>query len=551
MLAKVNLYWQTIRYLRPVQFYRRLWFKTYRRRPRTPKQLTRAKASSTWQQTYAPPQSMFGPRSFRLLNRQHTLDTNCNWVRGEAALWHYQVNYFDDLLATDAVSRKLWHRALIQSWIRENQPGTRVSWDPYPISLRLVNWVKWLLQGNDEVPGMIASIEQQACWLSRNLEWHLLGNHLLANAKALIFVGAFFDTKRSKNWLAQGIAIVQAQLREQILDDGGHFELSPMYHSIMLADLLDLLQLDCCFAGCLGVKLRQQIEAIVPKMLTWLEVMSHPDGEISYFNDAVAGAAPSLSSLRKASSMKQSMRGLSQGLGQNYTLTHLPESGYIALNLNNAKVILDVARIGPDYLPGHAHADTLSFEMSLGPDRLFVNTGTSTYEPGAERLAERATAAHNTVVVNNSNSSQVWSSFRVAGRAYPLDLSIEQQPKEAIISCGHTGYQTLSRDLRHYREWRANANSLQIIDRLTTSAKQIPAVAYYYLHPDIVVTQLAPNLISLATLSGLQALLQLGVGKLSVTDSKYALGFGNKVLAKCLRISLVNNRVEVNITWNN
>ena len=27
--------------------------------------------------------------------------------------------------------------------------------------------------------------------------------------------------------------------------------------------------------------------------------------------------------------------------------------------------IIDVAKIGPDYLPGHGHADTLSFELSI------------------------------------------------------------------------------------------------------------------------------------------------------------------------------------------
>ena len=62
-----------------------------------------------------------------------------------------------------------------------------------------------------------------------------------------------------------------------------------------------------------------------------------------------------------------------------YKITQLSDSGYIRYHSNETTVILDVGKIGPSYLPGHAHADTLSFEMSLFGQRLFVNSGTSDY----------------------------------------------------------------------------------------------------------------------------------------------------------------------------
>ena len=79
--------------------------------------------------------------------------------------------------------------------------------------------------------------------------------------------------------------------------------------------------------------------------------------------------------------------------------------------------LLDVAPVGPDYLPGHAHADTLSFELSLFGQRVLVNSGTSQYEAGPERSRQRGTAAHNTVIVDGHDSSEVWAGFRVARRA--------------------------------------------------------------------------------------------------------------------------------------
>jgi uncharacterized heparinase superfamily protein len=61
----------------------------------------------------------------------------------------------------------------------------------------------------------------------------------------------------------------------------------------------------------------------------------------------------------------------------------LAESGYLRAEAAGAVLILDVAPVGPDYLPGHAHADTLSFELSLFGQRVFCNGGTSRYGPGA------------------------------------------------------------------------------------------------------------------------------------------------------------------------
>ncbi|MEN9780004.1 MAG: hypothetical protein RL014_1152 [Pseudomonadota bacterium] len=95
------------------------------------------------------------------------------------------------------------------------------------------------------------------------------------------------------------------------------------------------------------------------------------------------------------------------------------DSGYVRLDNGPAVALLDVAPVGPDYLPGHAHADTLSFELSVGAQRVLVNSGTSCYGSSAERLRQRGTAAHNTVVVNGQDSSEVWGGFRVARRPLP------------------------------------------------------------------------------------------------------------------------------------
>src|SRR5256884_5459977 len=129
-------------------------------------------------------------------------------------------------------------------------------------------------------------------------------------------------------------------------------------------------------------------------------------------------------------------------------------------------MIADVGEIGPDHLPGHAHADTLSFELSLRGQRVLVNAGTSTYEVSAERLRQRGTAAHNTVVVDGVDSSEVWSSFRVARRARPLVVSWGRDGAALWLSAGHEGYRRLPGKVIHRRRWRLDPHGLVVEDVL-------------------------------------------------------------------------------------
>ena len=280
------------------------------------------------------------------------------------------------------------------------------------------------------------SLAVQTSWLTRRLERHILGNHLFANAKALVFAGCFFSGSEADTWLQEGLAIIRKELPEQVLLDGGDFERSPMYQAIFWEDLLDLLNLARAYPEVLPATDVASWREVVMQMQAWLHGMTHPDGEIAFFNDAAIGIAPS----------PEELCGYAERLGVGGhqpaldKLQHFASSGYIRLASAQAVAFLDVAPVGPDYLPGHAHADTLSFEWSLFGQRVVTNGGTSEYGTGPIRQLERGTAAHSTVTINDENSSEVWGGFRVARRAYPLDLTIDQRTDCITVRCSHTGY---------------------------------------------------------------------------------------------------------------
>ena len=284
---------------------------------------------------------------------------------------------------------------MIDRWIHENKIGKGCGWEPYPTSLRIVNWIKLTLNGNSLEDHWINSLEIQARFLSQNLEKHLLGNHIFANAKALMFAGLFFDGNEAKRWYDKGCKLLERELPEQVLSDGSNFELSTMYHVIFLEDLLDLVNIHRTY----NHKLPDGLEERVKQMFSWLLAMCHPDGEISFFNDAALGITPSVKEIQDYG-QRLSFFGLLSDVSEKNYLTRLEASGYSRVELDNMVALIDRSEIGPDYLPAHAHADTLSFELSLFGKRVIVNSGTSVYGKSQERQYQRSTASHSTVVID-------------------------------------------------------------------------------------------------------------------------------------------------------
>lgn len=440
------LYLRTARYLEPVQIYTR-----FRPRPRVKITNTLPQLrprTGTWLRPIGKDPAEIGRNRFRFLNQEREI-TSWN-DKSVSYLWLYNLHYFEYVDAE-----------LSQRWIVENPPGQGIGWDPYPTSLRIANWCKWILSGATPGPYAYASIAMQATWLEQRLERHLLANHLLANAKALLFAGSVFQGELAERWLASGLRILKQELPRQILADGAHVERSPMYHSIILEDLLDLCNLRYVFDD-----LMPDFSNYASRMLGWLDRMTHPDGRIPFFNDAAFGIASDLGALR-AYAGRLGVPSASMVLG---------ESGYLRLENDHIVTIFDAAPLGPDYQPGHGHADTLSFELSFRGRRVLVNSGTSTYDAGPVRTFERGTAAHNTMRIDGVDQSEMWGAFRVARRARPFDIRTDHR---LFAEAAHDGYHRLRPGITHRRRIDLNGETVLITDRLEGRGRHTVELFYH------------------------------------------------------------------------
>ncbi len=539
-MNQILLYWHTIRYLRPSQIYGRLIFSFIRpKADHSPAPRLREK-NEAWIISRHHNPSLIGPCEFQFLNQKGILD-EIGWRGPERnSLWRYNQHYFNDLNAIDSQLRKNWHSKILDDWLEKNPPGVGMAWDPYPTSLRLVNCVKWVMSGNKLSPEYLDSLATQTRWLSRRLETHILGNHLFTNAKALIFMGLFFDGNEARQWFKKGVEILETELKEQILSDGGHFELSPMYHRIILEDLLDLINLFQVFYPQSDMEILQQLITSSERMFNWMDIMSHPDGEVAFFNDsAMAIAAP-----------KVSLKAYAELLNlKNVTIKRKPylllkESGFFRWEEGEAVLIGDVGNVGPDYLPGHGHADTLSFEFSIGNSRVLVNSGTSLYEESSERLRQRGTSAHNTLEIDGENSSEIWKSFRIARRAKPFNLSIKKNSDKWIeLACSHDGYYRLKGRNIHRRSWKFAPGKLVVSDEVVGSFKN--AVVRYYLHPDILLKDQV-----LILPDGRNLRFAAYGGSIRVVDSTWHPEFGLSTPNQCIELHAFNMSCSIVFEWN-
>jgi len=401
----------------------------------------------------------------------------------------YQLHSFDYIFSYSGSEYADSGIALIRNWIENNPPGSSPGWDPFPVSLRTVNWLKFLCLNDfpaNEKKEITESIHHQLLQLERNVEYHILGNHLIKNGRALVFGGLFFRGKEASRWLDLGMDIIKREAREQVLEDGAHFELSPMYHCHVLEDFIDI----CSLLQSVQSPPEQysstvhELKSVIVKMLAWLSAMQHPDGQIPLFNDSVLNEAVSPEQLHDYAS-RTGVSGKKNTSSIN-TLISLEESGYYVVNTEKLSAIIDAGHFSPSFLPAHGHCDALSYELSAHGERLVVDSGVYDYHDPERRPACRSTAAHNTVVVNSREQTDIWNKFRAGRRVTPLKSILTEEDSQ-IVFLGRIAF--ASGGIEHERKIQLDETALEwhVHDSIHGKAGTFHACSYLHIAPGAVV----------------------------------------------------------------
>ncbi len=514
--GKLKLLIHTVKHLRYKQLYYQLYYLIRNKffKKEYLKTLNKEIQPLDWKDSILYQKSFNRPGSFTFLNIEHQFNNEINWNFPDyGKLWTYNLNYFDFLNQENM--NKEDGLQLIKDYLNTNDSLIDGK-EPYPISLRGINWVKFLSKNNVIDPDINQILFNHYQVLSHNLEYHILANHLLENGFSLVFGAYYF---RDEELYSLGKRILIEELTEQILIDGGHFELSPMYHQILLFRLLDCINL----ANRNSWKKDELLDFMKEKaiaMLSWLQTVTYKNGNIPMVNDSTYDIAPLSHQLFKYGTE----------LELQWEETVLSDSGYRKFSAKNYELFVDVGNIGPKYQPGHAHSDTFNFELYVKENPIIVDTGISTYEKNELRLQERRTSSHNTVKIGNQEQTEVWDGFRVAQRARIVDLKENVNQTEAT----HDGYK--KNGLLHTRKFSVEESSIVVEDFISKESEK-EQIAFFHFHPSIKNIRISNNEVFLSN-KDIEIKVEFGMGILMIEEEDYfyALGFNKKEKSKKIKV---------------
>ncbi len=373
--------------------------------------------------------------------------------RPASLLWQFHQHYFDwapfrerEALAAEA-----------GQWMQAYPPGSWPAWHPYPTSLRIVNWIRAF---GAAMPAAVArSLAAQTAFLEQNLEFHLGGNHLLENARALLAAGCFFEGHAAGRWAALGLSLLRRELKRQVLGDGGHYERSPYYHLRMTQLVQDAIAL----LRAAGRPVPPELTRAGEVMTAFASALRHLDGSVPSFHDAVFPSRPELPAGGPSC---------------------FPESGYYILDNACGRLIADYGAPGCHPNPAHQHAGIFSFEVSTPEGLVIADAGTATYDPGPDRERLRSTAAHNTIRIDGRDQFQVWGVFRVGRRASVSPVQHRRGPDYEAVTASHDGYRTLR--VAHRRTIASlHEQGWLIVDDLTGSGSPREIESFLHLAPAV------------------------------------------------------------------
>jgi uncharacterized heparinase superfamily protein len=311
-----------------------------------------------------------------------------------------------------------------------------------------------------------------------------------------------------------------------------------MYHSIVVEDYLDALNLMAGYPGQVVVGERVDGQRTkVSQALDFLHDICLPDGTIPLFNDSALGIAPAVAALAEYAGQLFGYERPNRGHGLHVSAHDA--SGYFVIRNLDDMLVVDCGEVGPDYQAGHAHCDTLSFELVSDGRPIVVDSGVYDYEDSEMRRYVRSTRAHNTAMVDGCEQSEVWGTFRVARRARPIGAVVEKLGEsKARFSGSHDGFGRLPGQPVHARTIEYEADGVWTVVDTFSGRGDHQVESFVHLHPDLEARRVGSTISLALSASGVVSEIEvLNASEISLEKGWYCPEFGTRHENIVIRLS--------------
>lgn len=411
--------------------------------------------------------------------------------------------------------------ALIAQWIKRNARYSEPAWLPEILARRLSHIFahsRFVVANSDMLwrSRLFVSLREQSRMLSRIAASAPRGLARLDAAAICALSGACLSDSGKR--LAAGLELLQQEIDEQILPDGGHVSRSPeaLVHAfrslVMVSDAL----------AATGREIPGEIRSAQDRMAPMLRFFRHGDGGLGLFNGGREGDPRMLAALLARDDVR----------GQPFA--YAPHSGYQRMAAARSMLVLDCGTRPPPEYSTNAHAGCLSFEFGAGGHRLVVNCGGASSALPHWDSAMRATAAHSTVTVNDTSMAWILPDGlardtlgpRMIGGPDQIECNRTDTPLGARVVASHDGY-LHDFGVLHERTltMSPNGQSLTGGDRLIPAndgrRQTLTFAARFHIHPDVRVSPSQSGGVLLKLPNGEGWRFRSGGGQLTIEESVY------------------------------
>ena len=393
---------------------------------------------------------------------------------GEA--WHKALHSFTwlaDLHAIGSDPARRRGREMMAEWIRRNPSWSELAWRADILAARVIAWIAehdFFCASADDAfrESYLLSLSRQVRHLFRIAPGSQRGVQRLIMVKAAIYGAVALPDSDAR--LERAMTLLDLELRRQVHPDGGHVERSPASQLVVLRTLVDIRA--CLTAG--RKEIPTALQGTIDRMAPALRAMRHADGGLAAFNGATGEDAWLVDAV------------LTQADAPGRAPDELRYTGFQRLRAGRTLIVADMGAPPPDGFDRAAHAGALSFEMDVGKERLVVNCGAHTADQGGQwTLAQRATAAHSTVTLSDTNSSEIKADGTLGRRIRHVTCAREAVNGAVLVDASHDGYQVPLGMIHRRRLFlSADGHDLRGEDSLSGRGGCDFAVRFH-LHPDV------------------------------------------------------------------
>jgi hypothetical protein len=429
--------------------------------------------------------------------------------------WNWDLNrhfFFIDLIKAYYYTGKQQYYeqaiSLWEDWIEKNKPGASFLWAyPFEVAARLNNWI-WaffLLINTGQLPDetlqrLLKSMHKHADYLYWNLELHWPNNHLFLEAKVLLEFSLLFpELDHNKKFFNRAETIFKREVECQILPDGVHSELCSMYHRIITGELTEIVVL----GEKNNLSFLSNFNKIKDRMINFSKALQREDGTVPLTGDSALDDTYirfDLAQLEKTDMNYWLLPMVQSGAPESYRKNNLlainyPCAGYAFIEDKaygrDIHIMFDYGDFSKNKVSDHAHCDALSFEVYAAGKRLFIDPGV--YFPGVNKLYWfnyfRSTSAHNTVMIDNLEQSQLWRASDVKKTARVNLLSFTPSAHAVTIKALCVPYWSKTKGISHLREFTYYSDKKIVINDYITGSGRHTLKWFFHLAPDIALVE--------------------------------------------------------------